>query len=103
MGTPMDVAITDASATATIPSPTLPAADNSISCARPVLPAPPACVILCSVREVPLAAAAPARPAVCEAETNDLAACLARAPARKSPMDIVLSLPVLPRHHGLGQ
>ncbi len=92
-----------ARATATNPSPTLPAADSSISCARPVLPAPEAWVILCRVRDAPLAPAAPARPAVCEAETSDLAACLARVPARKSLMHPVLSLAAASRHHRLGQ
>ncbi len=91
-----------ARATATNPSPTLPAADNSISWARPVRPAPEAWVTLCSVRVAPPAAAAPARPVACDAETNDLAARLARAaalsgspapaPARESPMDPVLGL-----------
>ena len=105
-----------ARATATNPSPTLPAADSSISWARPVRPAPEAWVILCSVRVAPPAAAAPARPVACEAETKDLAARLARAvapsrapaaafplapdpsrgpapvPARESPMHPVLGL-----------
>src|SRR5215831_9730346 len=78
--------------TPTKASPRLPAAVSSINWARPVRPAPEACVILRTTRFVPLAAAAPARPADWDAETTDWAACLARAVARETPMDTVLGL-----------
>src|SRR5262249_19282682 len=78
--------------TPTNASPRLPAAVSSISWARPVRPAPEALVILRTTRFVPLAAAAPARPADWDAETTDRAACLARAVARETPMDTVLGL-----------
>src|SRR5262249_59814901 len=72
-----------------------------MSWARPVRPAPEASVIRRTVRLAPPAAAALTRPAVCEAETNDLAACLARVAARESLMNTVLSLLGGSRHHRL--
>ncbi len=81
-----------ARATATNPSPTLPAAENSIIWARPVRPAPDACVILCNVRVAPPAAADPARPTACEPVMNDRAACLAR-PLPPAPLLPELRLP----------
>src|SRR5579859_6017934 len=95
-----------ARATATKPSPTLPAADNSIRCASPVRLAPDAPEIRCSVRAAPpaaadpaFAAAEPALAADCEADATDCAArladwaaCLARPPIRAFPMDQVLGL-----------
>src|SRR6266571_2461320 len=78
--------------TPTKASPKLPAAVSSISWARPVRPAPDALVIMRTTRLVPFAAAEPARPADCEADTTDRAARLARAVARELPMDTVLGL-----------